>query len=129
MAAILLTSGPVSTHKAARKLKKYLSSINISQFIKAATNLERLGLGSLVSMMTAGSRPCHVFVKKRPEEVRAVLMDNADLCSVEDYEDRYHNPLPAAISPPQVTRLIELGFVTVDQINPAVRDASLEDIS
>ena len=121
MAAILLTSGPVSTHKAAGKIRKFLYCITIKHFLNAASDLVAADLGELVSMQVGvATRACHVFIKKPPGEATAGLLANPDLCTVEEYSSKYFRPCPACIGPKHRAKLLEYGYVTERQLQGGV---------
>ena len=105
MAAILQTSGPVSTHNATGRVRPFLNCVTTSQFDKAGRELEVAGFGKLVNMRT------NVFVKTPPEEAIGSLMANPDLCSAEIYQEKYYRASPACITWKHRAMLVSMGLV------------------
>ena len=118
MSAILQTAGPVATHftvlTASPNFILGSTYITKEQFVAAASALQDLHLGSLVTVRHVHGRPSVNFVKKRPDEVKAILEQETDLCSPSLYEEKFKTPTPACV--PQGTRdkLVSLGLVSRD---------------
>ena len=120
MSAILQTAGPVATHftvlTASPNFILGSTYITKEQFVVAASALQDLNLGSLVTVRHVHGRPSVNFVKKSPADAKEFLEleANTDLCSPVLYEEKYKASTPACV--PQGTRdkLISLGLVTED---------------
>ncbi len=118
MSAILQTTGPVATHftvlTASPNFILGSTYITKEQFVAAASALQDLNLGSLVTVRHIHGRPSMNFVKKPPDEIKEQLEleANADLCSPSLYEEKFKAATPACV--PQGTRdkLISLGLVS-----------------
>ncbi len=98
MSSILRTRSPLSTYpnfcrQGPTGLRR---TVTRDQYLSAANNLEALGLGCTLTI-TKMNRKCVVFVKKRPDEVEAILKSNEDLCSTEEYANRFGLAIPADI--------------------------------
>ena len=113
MTSILLSAGPVNTHRQLIRLgPKPMRSLTKQQYVIAATHLQAANLGTLVTLHGGVSRFCSVFIKKVPEEAQMVLDMNNDLCSVEKYTERYRLLLPACIGRNIKDKLIYLGYLS-----------------
>ena len=97
------------------------------QFIEASEALQSANLGWIQQIRSHGRStnshvpPTIVFIKKPPsEEVREILLRDPDLyCTPDDYEQRYSLPIPGYyISQSTLVKLVELGFLTAEQISP-----------
>ena len=113
MAGILLTPGPVCTHTGVQSLSRmFRYSINKAKFLFAANKLQSADLGTLM-VVERISKSCHVFVKKTPDDIRADLLSpkNNDLCTPDEYEQRFNLPPPAPITLKIQNSLVELGIV------------------
>ena len=100
MRALLLTTGPVSTLKAVKSTRMSLLRLPMRAFLDAADKLEKLNLGTLVSLPSSRGkigRPSIVLVKKLPREAAQALGANPDLCSLDEYVSRYDKPTAKAI--------------------------------
>ena len=117
MSSILLTTGPVSNHKAflnagplhLRKLKKEL-------YDQAARKLEAAGLGRFITVITSTAGPKEVFVKKAPDQACRVALESSGLCMMEEYIERYHGHLPRRLTMSCRQKLVALGYLTEEQI-------------
>ena len=103
------------------------------QFIEASEALQSANLGwiqrirSQVRSTSSLVPPAIVFIKKPPsDEVREILLQDPDLyCTPDDYEQRYSLPIPGYyISQSTLVRLVELGFLTAEQISRMTRRKS-----
>ena len=111
--AILLSKGPVATHLTTRNMStNFQVAIKKANYTFAATQLESSGLGNLVVLKSI-SNSTHVFVKKTPAEIAPILQapENAWLCSLEEYEERYNMPPPSFINERMKEVLIGKGLV------------------
>ncbi len=115
MAAILQTAGPVSICQAIRWNWQFLRTTTVQQFQAAASRLEALGFGSLVSMGGPSHRGMLVFVKAKPEQVVEQVQLNEDLCSWAVYSARYHKTATKCITWKIRSQLINMGLVEEKQ--------------
>ena len=116
MAAILQTSGPLSTCEAIRSTWKFLAGINVQQFQDAAIELEKVNLGAFVSISNQTGRATRVFIKKKPKEVCLGLEANPDLCDLDDYAARYSRRPPKVINWHVRSKVVEFGLVAKGQL-------------
>ncbi|XP_072016043.1 uncharacterized protein [Amphiura filiformis] len=106
MSAILLSKGPVVTPSAIQKNgPHYLRHVSKKQFMNAATKLHQMNLGILVNLTSA------VFVKKTPVEAKLMEEHYKDLCTMDQYIDRYFQPLPRIISSFLREKLVAMGLM------------------
>ena len=111
MAGILLSAGPVSTQISVKRTSHvFVFSVNKSRFEAAARKLETANFGTFGFLK---GNQTGFFLKKRPEEVGHLLQmnDNADLCTSEEYSERFHLNPPASITPKIKTSLVNQGLV------------------
>ena len=111
--AILLSQGPVSTRLTTRNMStSFQIAIKKGNFMSAAHQLEASGLGSLVVLRSISSS-AHVFIKKTPLEIAPHLLvpQNACLCSLEEYTERFDMAPPSYINEKVQSVLITEGFV------------------
>ncbi|XP_072016041.1 uncharacterized protein [Amphiura filiformis] len=114
MAAILLIKGPVATDKAIKRYgPAFLRHSTVKQFIRAATSLQHAGFGSLMKI----PRGVEVFVKRFPNEVIPALEANADLCTFEEFSQRFYLQPPGCITRSFGEKLISLGIATHQHFN------------
>ena len=111
MSAILLTAGPVSTSEAVKNTSRRLHYLKSTRFFEAATELQNINLGTLVSLSQQRGVGHKVFVKKSPEEADQVLGANPQLCSVENYTARYRKPPSKAIGLQLKAKLVAMKLV------------------
>ena len=83
--------------------------LSAKQFQQAGHELEKLGLGSLLTCQ--GSGKLSVFVKKLPSDVGIYLSANKDLCSLEHYTERFFQPSSKILSEKVKSRLVAEGIV------------------
>ena len=113
MAAILQTRGPVVAHNVVVWNWKFLKMLSSKQFIAAANDLHAAGLGTLVNIQTSGGgRSSMIFLKKAPDEIADILMENSDLCSLDHYVARYNLPVSKSISLGVRHRLAQMGVIS-----------------
>ena len=120
MSGILLAQGPVSIHKSVKNLSRaFQVGLSKAKFLTAANHLVQANLGTLI-VLGAISRTCHVFVKKTPAEVKCTLelKENQDLCSIEDYESRFHMVTSYCITPAMKQQLVAAGLVPEEVLHP-----------
>ncbi len=110
MAAILQTTGPVSTHRACNTNWKFLRMLSMKQYLSACQELQKHELGQLVAV---GNK--QVFIKAHPSAVEEGLNKNSDVCTVEYYTLRYNMQPPSVISPTLKENLVTMGFVSPEQ--------------
>lgn len=110
--AILLTKGPICTIKAIQKNGPlHLRKVVFNQFVKAATNLQAIGLGRLEKVNNS-----LVYVKKLPDEVKSILEVRDDLCSFEEYAQKFYQAPPKAIKQATWNTIIKLGLVNLTSL-------------
>lgn len=92
-----------------------MNSVNKSKFQVAATRLQKLGFGSLVTLRHQGLSSL-VFVKKLPAEVAGLLQTKEcdDLCTLDEYQSRFDKPPSAAIKKSLQDALIQENLVHPD---------------
>ena len=120
MSGILLTQGPVSIHKSVKNLSPaFKVGLSKAKFLTAANHLVQANLGTLI-VLDAISRTSHVFIKKPPAEVKGILelKENQDLCSIEDYESRFHMVTSYCITPAMKQHLVTGGLVSEELLRP-----------
>ena len=110
MSAILKTKGPAVTHRVVNCSYTFLRMLTAKQFMTASAELESIGLGTIVSLKSAG-RPTYLFVKHPPEEVRPILEANLDLCTPGYYTTRYELPVSKIMSSSVREALTSTGLV------------------
>ena len=113
MSGVLLTPGPVATHKALKNLSMAFNvAVTKAKFVSACNRLQAANLGVLVTIENV-SRQAQVFVKRPPEEVREIFADpeHGDLSSFEEYAGRFELPPSAAVTPPMKQNLVMMGMV------------------
>ncbi len=123
MAAILQTTGPISTHRVVRLSWKFLRMVSVKQFEAASQELEKLGMGIL--MTCQGSGKLSVFIKKLPSEIGAFLMENQDLCPLEYYTSRFFQPSSKMIKDRVKNQLVADGVVSPHLFIPRKDDGHL----
>ena len=104
MTGMLLTAGPLATLRLVRDTsRKLLLTVTKAKFETAAKRLESANLGRLVVLGGQGPKGA-AFIKMSPAEITPYLQipENADLCTLEEYEARFHLP-----SPPSITEKIK----------------------
>ena len=116
MTAVLLSAGPVSSHLTTRNMSSsFKVAVNKARFLSAANQLQSAGLGMLVVLENI-SRNAHVFVKKPPVEMAPILQmpENADMLSVDEYQQRYCLPVPSYITEKMIESVVCQGLVPPD---------------
>ncbi len=113
MSGILLASGPVSTRVTVKNLSSAFNlAVTKTKFLSAAKQLEEANIGHLI-LLKELSLKAHFFVKRQPDEVRDILLQpcNQDLCTFQEYEQRFFSPSPSTITPKMQQTLVAQGFV------------------
>lgn len=111
MSGILQSAGPVAITNSLRQNRKIFRNMSAEHFVIAATELQDLGFGNLVSVTTSGpSTP--VFVKNPPDVVEDLLLENPDLCTADVYSTRYNMSASKSISFTLRGRLVALKLVS-----------------
>ena len=118
MAAILQTSGPVSTLVAIRQNWRFVRNCSTStvDFAEAASSLTEMGLGFVVNVGAVTNRSASVFVKRSPEEVMELLGANPDLCDPGVYKERYNQRPPMCIGLALRGKLVSMKLVNQKQL-------------
>ncbi|XP_072015232.1 uncharacterized protein [Amphiura filiformis] len=122
MRAILLTTGPVNNcssflHSGPTHMRH---TVTVEKYNKAAMQLQEEGMGEFVRMDVSGYLR-EVFVKKVPKEAETILAKNPLLCDPLVYALRYYMPLPSKFRTKMRQKLVELGYVTEEQVFRACR--------
>ena len=115
MAGILLTCGPVSTQEAVKKTGSIFKfTVTKAKFETAANKLQAEDLGVLVQSSRG------IFIKKAPGEIHDILLKerNSDLCTPQEYDDRYCMPAPGSITINMRRKLIEQSLVAESLLLP-----------
>lgn len=115
MTAILQTAGPVSTRYAIRQNWRFLRSVPSEEFVKAARDLEKLNLGTVVCLEHEKAISSRVFLKKPPIEVMGILNANPSLCFPEIYMKRYKMPTTKSITFAVRAKLVKMKLVSEKQ--------------
>ena len=116
MAAILQTKGPLVTPRVVKNVWKFLNMMTTTQFEKAAKELRNLNLGTLVTLKGNRGRMTHVFVKRSPTEVGAVLAMNEDLCTLSYFESRYSESVSKTVTLNVRAQLVHMGLIAAKQL-------------
>ena len=117
MTAILHTAGPVSTRYAIRQNWRFLRKVPPQEFCLAATDLQSMNLGTLVTLRTVNAIASKVFIKRAPSDVIDILMARPDLrCLPDLYRERYRKPAAKAITFAVRARLIKMKLVPEKQL-------------
>ena len=112
MPVILRAKGPIVNTQVVRVSARSLRALKGNQFISAALQLQRLNLGSIITLKNLkGHQTSEFFVKRPPSEVCGILGSRPELCDVEYYQERYFMPISPAIPETTRNRLIRLGVV------------------
>ena len=122
MAGILCTHGPVSTLKSVQRLSRiFNTAVRKTRFLSAANQLQDAQLGKLVVLEGVGKSL--IFIKKEPAQARELLTlpQNSDLCTPEEYEERFSKPPSCVITEKLMTILISLGHVPAEHFKTKVK--------
>ena len=93
------------------------SNITVDRYKEAALRLQEANLGQYITVVVGKSRPKEIFIKKPPLEASDVLTSNKELgVTPIDYLQRYHLAVPSRILKGMRWKLIELGYVTEEQM-------------
>ena len=114
MSGILLSPGPVSTKVTVQGVSRvFNNAVNIAKFESAATKLQELGYGRLISLDQFNQKKNMVFIKPTPDQMCGLLQgkDTADLSTAEEYAMRFTLPVPSTVSMKLQNRLVAEGFV------------------
>ncbi len=119
MAAILQTSGPISTCQTVRTTWRFAARTTAVQYQAAAVELEKLNLGKFVTIFITAGRASKVFIKKPPQESAHVLVTRPDLCDPSLYARKFERPSPKTINAKVKAKLVELGLVEQKYFEPS----------
>ena len=133
--SILLTAGPVATYRTfAKQGSPHLRAITKEEYSRAVHELQAANLGDVV-ISKRGSRPeSIIFIKKPPKDAKAVLESSTpnsddELCTLDKYTEKYQRPVPSGMNFNVRLKVVELGFVTEDQMKlksqPGMKSYSL----
>lgn len=120
MAGILLVHGPIAVHKAVKNMSQAFNlAVNKAKFLSAAKQLQDADLGLLVVLEKITSNT-HAFIKKEPREIRPKLQmqENLDLCTLEEYEQRFWTQAPTTVTAVVKEKVIEMGLVPASNFLP-----------
>ena len=115
MAGVLLSPGPVSTFYTVQGLSRvFNNAVNKAKFQSAAKKLEESQLGQLVNVGTG------VFIKKPPHKAQTLLLkeDVMDLCTPQEYEDRFRRAPPSTLRLKLQESLVALQLVPAEYFVP-----------
>ena len=111
ISGILLSASPVNSYRAFKQRGPIqLRDIKKQEYIDAALELERLGLGTTVLSDTGGVS----FLKRPPFEIQELLQENSsDICAYSAYVKRFNLPIPNTVSltPAVKEKIAELKMV------------------
>ena len=112
MSAILQTPSPVVNHRAVNTRYGFLRMLTAKQFTDAANRLQTEHFGTIQGMSGSGYRQSVIFVKKSPEEegLLDAILANFDLCSLEEYVKKYHQPLPKSYAGSLRVKIVSMGL-------------------
>ena len=112
MAGILLTLGPVTTLSSVQRLSTiFNTAVRKSRYVVAAKQLESAQLGKFIEGYGSG-----VFIKKPPAEAAPFLLQpgTQDLCTPDEYADRYNKPPSSGIKSKLQETLVQQGLVPAE---------------
>ena len=113
MAAILKTASPVVAHRTVNARWPFLSMLSSKQFVEAADQLVQKHFGTLQNLQGMG-RPAQIFIKTHPDSVHEAIAANPDICTLEEYTERYDRPLPKVIKGSKREKIISMGLAKDD---------------
>ena len=119
MKAILLSAGPVSNLNSLRGAgPRYMRNlVTKAQYNEAAHRLQEANLGQYITVVIGNSMPREIFIKRTPVEVEEIMTRNNELCIVPtEYAKRFNKAVPRRIRTSMRQRLVELGYVTTEQM-------------
>ena len=112
MKAILETTGPVTTPRAFKSVKRSMAKVTSKMFLEAAAELEKNNFGKLRKILTTPSgQPAVVFIKKPPSEMEEILRSSPTLCTFELYAERYAKVPSKAIGLQLRAKLVAMNLV------------------
>ena len=115
--ALLKTPGPICTYSSfTQSGPQNLRTISKQDFLQAVLSLESNNLIDIVNMSSPSGELRPVLVKKQPQAVQHILMDNPALCSMDVYTKRFNFPVPVKVINSIRKKLVELGYVTQQQV-------------
>ncbi len=98
MSAVLLSASRISSYQQVRKSgPRYLRDICKQDYMTAVKKLEEAKIGHV----WVSDKARVFFVKKPPDQVKNILLENKfiHLCTIEEYDERYHLPIPYHAAP------------------------------
>ena len=117
MAAILLTTGPICTYTSfVNTGPKHLRKIKKEMYDQAAQNLHEASVGQFMTISSLSAGLKEVFIKRTPNNELREFLEQLNLCSMEEYTTRFHLHLPRRITRSYREKLVELGYLTLEQI-------------
>ena len=109
MAAILQAKGPIVNRQVVRGGWRFLRHLKSQPYLSACSQLQILDFGSEITLNTS-----QFFLKRPPDQVASILAEYPELCSLDDYTERYSMPTPAVIAEKVRLKLINSGKVPPD---------------
>ncbi|XP_072015287.1 uncharacterized protein [Amphiura filiformis] len=114
--SILLTAGPVATYRTfAKQGSPHLRTITKEQYSNAVHELQAANLGNVI-IIKRGSRPESIIYIKRPPQEAKEGLTTQDLCPIEKYTEKYQRPPPSGMNANVRLKVVELGYVTEEQM-------------
>ena len=119
MTAILLTAGPIVTHRAVSSYGPgYVRSAGFyiakAQFVDAAAKLQSANLGTLINFTSA------TFVKKHPDEIVGEIQnENETLCAKDMYRNKFEKPIAKCITQNSnlMKQIFAAGLLRAEQVH------------
>ena len=129
MAGVLLAPGPVSTRLTVKNMSPaFKLAVSKAKFMSAANQLQSTNFGSLILLEQISSQ-AHVFVKCPPSEASYLLQldEHRDLCTLEEYSQRYAMPTPMSVTLKMQQCMIERGLVPAESFKqPQIQRAAVK---
>ena len=117
MSGVLLSPGPVATLNSVHRLSRVFNKVvNKEKFMAAATKLNEMEVGDLVTVNCGDkwTKTVDVFIKKLPEEMGDVIVDDEVLCTQQEYQQRFFLSPPLSIDDRLQNSLVEQGLVKAE---------------
>ena len=116
MSGVLLSPGPVSTATSVHRLSRvFNNAVNKSKFLAAAKKLGDMNMGHLVTIKTNNNKEVDVFIKNLPQDMSDVILQNSDICTFEEYVQRFQLSAPMSINDNLRESLISLNLVNPER--------------
>ena len=93
------------------------NKVTKAQYSEAAHRLQEANLGEYIATVIGNGVPKEIFIKKTPAEMEKILNRNNEFYIFPtEYTERYNKAVPRKIRAGIRHRLVELGYVTVEQM-------------